>query len=96
MSKNAKQTLKRIQEKYLKSPKKIHIVFTVQSDECEDGVDHFMDPIGCYDNAGIAAVVMGKVSRREPIKGIDYRLLNDFEDAVVISLPLNSTICNNQ
>jgi hypothetical protein len=93
MFKNAKQTLKRI---HLKSPKKIHIVFTVQSDECEDGVDHFMDPIGCYDNAGIAAVVMGKVSRREPIKGIDYRLLNDFEDAVVISLPLNSTIRHDQ
>lgn len=96
MSKNAKQAIKRMQEKYLKSPKKIHIVFTVQSDECEDGVDHFVDPIGCFDNAGVAAVVMGKVQRREPIKGLDYRLLNDYENAIVISLPLNGTIRHNQ
>lgn len=79
-----------------KLPKKIHIVFTTRSDECEDGVDHFVDPIGCYDNAGDAGVLMDKIQRREPVDGIDYGLLNEFENAVVIALPLNGTIRHDQ
>lgn len=96
MSKNAKQTIKRLHAKYLKAPKKIHIVLTVRSGDVDPEVDQFVDPIGCFDNAGIAALVMGKVQRREPIAGLDYSLINDYENAVVISLPLNGTIRHNQ
>jgi hypothetical protein len=94
MSKNAKQAIKRIHAKNAKLPKRIHIVFTVRSGDIDPEVDQFVDPIGCFDNAGIAAVVMGKVHNRKPIEGLDYGLLNDFENSVVISLPLNSTIRN--
>jgi len=96
MSKNAKKAIKRLHAKYLKAPKKIHIVFTVRSGDVDPEVDQFVEPIGCFDNMGIAAEVMSKVKDKKPIKGINYSLLNDFENAVVISLPLNGTIRHDQ
>jgi hypothetical protein len=75
--------------------KKIHIVFTVCSD-IDNDVDTFVDPIGAYDNLGGAAVLAGKIQRREIIEGIDYTCLGDFTNAVVISLPINDHIRHDQ
>ena len=76
--------------------KKIHIVFTARSGDTDPEGDMFVDPIGCYDTLGAAGEIATKVSNKEPIDGLDYSMLNDFESTVVISLPLNSTIRNIQ
>jgi hypothetical protein len=74
--------------------KRIHIVFTTRSGDIDPEGDMFVDPIGCYDTLGAAGEIANKVSNKEPIDGLDYSMLNDFENAVVFSLPLNSTIRN--
>jgi hypothetical protein len=76
--------------------KMIHLVSTVRSNYAEDGGDAFVDPIGCYDNLGDAVALSKKIKTHKPVKGIKYDYLNDFDDCVVISLPLNGTIRHDQ
>jgi len=72
--------------------KKIHVVFTVRTHRKEDGGDAFVDPIGCYDNLGDAVALSKKIKDHKPVEGIKYDYLNDYDDCVVISLPINDHI----
>jgi len=78
--------------------KQVHVVVTVYGGSDADGneSDVYGDIIGVYDDRKVADKICKMVKKGKPIDGLDYRYLQDYEDAVVLTFNLNKNIINNQ
>jgi len=69
-------------------PKSIHILLTI-TDE-----NNYGDVLLVTSNKNRAMLLKDSVNAREPIPGLDYLCLAEFNEAQVITLPLNQIIQN--
>jgi hypothetical protein len=72
----------------------VHIVVTISSCAIEDGGDNYGDILMVTLNKKKALDLKNKVKTREPIPGLNYELLQDFDSAEVITLPMNEPVQN--
>jgi len=73
-------------------PTKIHLVVTVSSEYIEDGGDTYEEIVGAYEDLNKTCEVQKQIANREPLEGLNYNLMRDFNNCEVISLPLNAHI----
>lgn len=95
---NAKAIKKLAKEALKCISKQVHVVVTIYEGSDQDGnaSDVFGDIIGVYDDRKVADNICKRVKKGKPIDGLDYRYLQDYEDAVVLTFNLNKNIINNQ
>ena len=73
--------------------KKVYIVMTYTSDrDC----DQYSDVIGVYAKDAAAENLAEKLSKREPVRGIDYGALQPFDKATVLVFDLGHHINNKE
>jgi len=73
------------------NPKQVYIVITVDSDVDKDTI---ADVIMVSTNKRYANALASKINNIEPLPGLNYQFLADFDKATVIQLPMNKRVNN--
>ena len=68
----------------------VHVVVTTVNDGERD---LFADVVLVTDDEALAELTYNKLKNREPIEGLDYSFLSNWDDVAYFTRPLNSLAC---